>query len=401
VSQVLINKYLGELATLKKVSGTHRESVVREAFKDLLKAWGRAQDLTFIPEYELETKTKERRYVDGALLHTLRVPFGYWEAKDEKDDLDAEIAHKFKRGYPKTNILFDDSTQVVLIQQGEEVMRCGVEDVAQLEKLLKLFFGYERPEIEAFRKAVEQFKLDLPAVLDALRAMIEQSLKAGADFRKAAGDFLQHAQEAINPSLSEADVREMLIQHILTGELFAAVFPGTNYHEDNNIARELHKLEATFFTGNTKHQTLKGLAAYYGAIRKAAAEIDTHHEKQAFLKAIYENFYKVYNPKAADRLGVVYTPNEIVRFMIESADWLCEQHFKRNLIDENVHILDPATGTGTFVCELIEHFRGQPAKLAHKYRHELHANEVAILPYYVANLNIEPPRVLWRLFGLS
>jgi len=389
LSQLLINKYLGELATLKKISGTHRESVVREAFKDLLKAWGRSLDLTFIPEYELETKTKERRYVDGALLHTLRVPFGYWEAKDEKDDLDAEIAHKFKRGYPKTNILFDDSRQVVLIQHGEEVIRCGVDDVVQLEKLLKLFFSYERPEIEAFRKAVEQFKVDLPAVLESLRAMIEASLKAQTAFRKAAGDFLTHAQEAINPSLTEADVREMLIQHVLTGEVFQAVFPGTNYHEDNNIACALHKLEATFFTGNTKHQTLKGLAAYYGAIRKAAAEIDTHHEKQAFLKAIYENFYKVYNPKAADRLGVVYTPNEIVRFMIESADWLCEHHFKRSLVDKDVHILDPATGTGTFVCELIEHFRGQPAKLRHKYQHELHANEVAILPYYVANLNIE------------
>ena len=245
------------------------------------------------------------------------MPFGYWEAKDEKDDLDAEIAHKFKRGYPKTNIIFDDSTQVVLIQHGEEVMRCGVEDVVQLEKLLKLFFGYERPEIEAFRKAVEQFKLDLPAVLESLRAMIEKSLRDEPTFRKAADEFLKHTQESINPSLTEADVREMLIQHILTGEVFAAVFPGTNYHEDNNIARELYKLEATFFTGNTKHQTLKGLALYYTAIRKAAAEIDTHHQKQAFLKAIYENFYKVYNPKLADRLGVVYTPGEIVRFMLQ------------------------------------------------------------------------------------
>lgn len=389
MSQILINRYLGELATLKKISGTHRESVVREAFKDLLKAWGRSLDLTFIPEYELETKTKERRYVDGALLHTLRVPFGYWEAKDEKDDLDAEIAHKFKRGYPKTNIIFDDTKQVVLIQHGEEVMRCSVDHVAQLEKLLKLFFGYERPEIEAFRKAVEQFKVDLPAVLESLRAMIEQSLRDEPTFRKAADEFLKHTQESINPSLIEADVREMLIQHILTGEVFQAVFPGTNYHEDNNIARELYKLEATFFTGNTKHQTLKGLALYYTAIRKAAAEIGTHHQKQAFLKAIYENFYKIYNPKAADRLGVVYTPNEIVRFMIESADWLCEHHFKRNLVDKDVHLLDPATGTGTFICELIEHFRGQPAKLKQKYAHELHANEVAILPYYVANLNIE------------
>jgi predicted helicase len=389
MSQVLIHKYLTELANLKKVGGTQRESVVREAFKDLLKSWGRTLDLTFIPEYELETKTRERRYVDGALLHTLRVPFGYWEAKDSHDDLDTEIGKKLRAGYPRTNIVFEDTRGAVLIQNGAEVMRCDVENVAQLEKLLRLFFGYERPEIEAFRKAVEQFKADLPAVLAALRAMIEQAERATPAFRTAAAAFLTHAQEAINPSLTDADVREMLIQHVLTGELFAAVFPGTRYHEDNSVARELHKLEATFFTGNTRHQTLAGLAPYYTAIRKAAAEIATHHQKQTFLKAIYENFYKVYNPKAADRLGVVYTPNEIVRFMIEGADWLCEKHFGRSLIDPDVDILDPATGTGTFICELIEHFAGQPAKLRHKYLHELHANEVAILPYYVANLNIE------------
>ena len=89
------------------------------------------------------------------------------------------------------------------------------------------------------------------------------------------------------------------------------------------MARELHKLEDTFFTGNTKFQLLKSLEVYYRAIRGAAARIGSHHEKQTFLKVVYENFYKVYNPKAADRLGVVYTPGEIVRFMIESADWLC------------------------------------------------------------------------------
>lgn len=107
------------------------------------------------------------------------------------------------------------------------------------------------------------------------------------------------------------------------------------------------------------------------------------------LKVVYENFYKVYNKKLADRLGVVYTPNIIVRFMVESADWLCQKHFGRKLIDKNVEILEPAAGTGTFVTELIEYFRGQPTKLKQKYLEELHANEVAILPYYVANLNIE------------
>jgi predicted helicase len=389
MSQVLIQQYLNQLQDLRKVSGTRRESVVREAFKDLLKGWARSQDLIFVPEYEIETPTKDRRYVDGALVHTLRVPFGYWEAKDEKDDLDAEIATKLRRGYPQDNIIFEDSTQAVLVQERQEVYRCPVDNVNALEKLLDLFFQYERAEITEFRKAVEQFKTDLPMVLEALRSMIEQAHKREPQFRKAAEEFLKHAQEAINPSLTEADVREMLIQHILTEDVFAAVFPGTPFHRDNNVARELYKLEATFFKGDTKYQTLKGMAPYYAAIRAAAAQISTHHEKQTFLKVIYENFYKVYNPKAADRLGVIYTPNEIVRFMIESADYLCEKHFGRNLIDKDVELLDPAAGTATFVCEMLEHFRGQPAKLKHKYLEELHANEVAILPYYVANLNIE------------
>jgi predicted helicase len=389
VSQLLIQQYLNQLETLKRVSGTTRESVVREAFKDLLKGWARSHDLYFVPEHEVAAPTKERRYVDGALMHTLRVPFGYWEAKDTEDDLHAAIDKKLRAGYPKTNIIFENSRHALLIQHGQEVMRCFVDDVVGLEKLLKLFFAYERPEIEAFRKAVEQFKEDLPDVLDALRSMIEREFAKDPTFRKAAHDFLVHVQEAVNPSLVEADVREMLIQHVLTGEVFAAVFPGTTYHQDNNIARELHKLEDTFFTGNTRFQTLKGLEPYYAAIRKAASEIQTHSEKQSFLKAIYGNFYKVYNPKAADRLGVVYTPNEIVRFMIEGADWLCEKHFHRNLIDHDVQILDPATGTGTFICEILQHFSGQKAKLSCKYQSELHANEVAILPYYVANLNIE------------
>jgi predicted helicase len=105
------------------------------------------------------------------------------------------------------------------------------------------------------------------------------------------------------------------------------------------------------------------------------------------LKAVYENFYKAYNPKAADRLGIVYTPNEIVRFMIESVDYLVHKNFGKLLADKDVEILEPATGTGTFITELIEYLPKD--KLAYKYKHEIHCNEVAILPYYIANLNIE------------
>ena len=388
MSQNLINQYLAELDVLKRISGSSRETIVREAFKDLLKAWGKQQRLTFIAEYPMKTTMKTNIALDGALLHELRMPLGYWEAKDERDDLGAEIDLKFRKGYPQDNILFTDDATAVLIQNRDEVIRCDMTDTRDLEKLLKLFFGFERPEIAGFRRAVEQFKADLPEVLEALRSMIEAELASNAAFARAAGDFLTHAQEAINPSLGEADVREMLIQHILTEEIFSKVFD-SEFHRDNNVAKKLYELEGTFFTGSLKASTLKGLNAYYAAIRAAAAQIGSHAEKQTFLKVIYENFYKVYNKKAADRLGVVYTPNEIVRFMIDGADWLCEKHFGRNLIDPDVEILDPATGTGTFICELLESFRGQPRKLQRKYCHELHANEVAILPYYVANLNIE------------
>jgi predicted helicase len=389
LSRILINEYLNELDRLTKISGTLTEGVISEAFKDLLKAWARQNNLTFVSQYEVESSQKTRIRPDGTILHGLGVRLGYWEAKDSMDDLDVEIERKFRRGYPQDNIIFENSATAVLVQNRAEVLRCSMQDTDTLHRLLELFFGYEHAEIAEFRKAVQQFKADLPHVLDALRDKISDAYQTNPGFGQAAAKFLQHVKETVNPTLGEADVREMLIQHILTEEIFAHVFNEGDFHRDNNIARELYALESAFFTGAVKKDTLKGLERYYAAIRANAAQITSHHEKQNFLKVIYENFYKVYNPKAADRLGVVYTPGEIVRFMVEGADWLTHKHFGRGLIERDVEILDPAAGTGTFICELIEQFRGQPEKLAWKYKNELHANEVAILPYYVANLNIE------------
>lgn len=389
MSQILINAYLAELDRIKRISGTLSEQVIREAFKDMLKAWSRQQGLVFLAEHGMSSTQKTSIRPDGTILHDLRVPLGYWEAKDTADDLDTEIAKKFRKGYPQDNIVFENSHTAVLIQNREEVMRCSMTDTKELERLLNLFFSYERPEIAEFRRAIVQFQADLPAILESLRGRIDSAYADNSKFRVSAETFLAHAKETINPSLAEADVREMLIQHILTEDIFTQVFNDGQYHRENNIAKELSKLEDAFFNGSVKRETLKAMQPYYAAIRANAAQITSHAEKQTFLKAIYEGFYKVYNPKAADRLGVVYTPNEIVRFIIEGADWLCHKYFGKNLIDHGVEILDPATGTGTFICELLDHFRGQPDKLRHKYKEELHANEVAILPYYVANLNIE------------
>ena len=125
MSQQLTGRYLNELSDLRRVSGDARESVAREAFKTLLKDWGQVARSDLRSRIPLDTATRDRRFVDGALLHELRVPFGYWEAKDEDDDLDEEIEKKFRRGYPQDNIIFEDSREAVLIQNRQEVMRCA------------------------------------------------------------------------------------------------------------------------------------------------------------------------------------------------------------------------------------------------------------------------------------
>ena len=167
------------------------------------------------------------------------------------------------------------------------------------------------------------------------------------------------------------------------------MFDNSDFHHNNNVAKELFALEETFFTGGVKRETIERLKPYYTAIKRAAASVLSHQEKQKFLKVIYENFYKVYDKKKADIRASPIRRTRLCASWSNAADWLCQQHFGKQLIDTNVEILDPACGTGTFIVDLLEHFRGQTDKLRYKYLEELNANEVAILPYYVANLNIE------------
>ena len=392
MSRQHINAYRTRLANLRDRSGSANEGIVSDAFRFLLERWGASADLMLVPQWEATGPRGNAIRIDGALVpKSIRFPLGYWEAKDQKDDLAREIAKKIAAGYPTDNIIFEDTREAVLYQNKVEVLRAPLtgDDDAPLVALLTRFFGYDRPEIAEFKAAAKQFHADLPVTLGVLREALAEAEAKNEAYRDAAAAFLDHAKAAINPAVTADDVREMLIQHILTEAIFARVFDDAAYHRENNVAQRLATLETAFLTGELRHRTTERLKPYYNAITRAATGIPGRAEKQTFLKTIYEGFYKVYNPKAADRLGVVYTPGEIVRFMIRGADWLCEKHFGKCLIDPGVEILDPATGTGTFIVELLEHFAGDRDKLRHKYKEEIHANEVAILPYYVANLNIE------------
>ena len=380
-----IERYRADLEQIIAFGGSVNELTIKPAFRNCLAAYCREhrEKLALVDELA----ARGGIVPDGTVNDSLRMPRGYWEAKDTHDDLDAEIQNKFNRGYPRNNIIFEDSREAVLFQNGDVAMRVDMRREGELHRLIRRFLDYELPEIEDFHRAQGQFKADLPSVLASLRETIEDARRHNAEYQDAAAVFLELCHQSIGPDVSDEDVREMLLQHILTKDIFLNIFRETQFHTENNIARQLDNLEQTFFFGGVKKEAMDRLLRYYNVISVAALQIADYGEKQGFLKAIYEDFYKAYNPAAADRLGVVYTPNEVVDFIIRGADYLLHKHFGRGLADENVQILDPATGTGTFITNLIEYLPAD--KLEHKYLNEMHANEVAILPYYIANLNIE------------
>lgn len=383
-----IKEYQSEVEKIAHFGGTKKETAIRNAFYNLLNEYAKAVGLMIVPEIAIKAANSNKSVIpDGTLKDTLRQDWGYWESKDESDDINEEIKKKFEKGYPKENILFEDSNTAVLIQSGTEVQRVSMKDAEALHKLITSFVLFERPEVKNFRKAIELFKQDIPKVTETLRKIIDTAEKNNPAYKKASSVFLKLCHDSINPDVTNADVREMIIQHILTEDVFNTIFDENQFHRENNIARELESVIHTFFTGSIRKTALSSIQHYYQAINAAAAGIADHHEKQKFLKVIYETFYKSYNPKAADRLGVVYTPNEIVKFMIKSTNYLLHKHFNKFLEDKGVEILDPATGTGTFICDIIDSISKD--KLEYKYKNELHANEVAILPYYISNLNIE------------
>ena len=387
MSRYLVKRYHEEIDRLVRHGGSRKETSIRTAFERLLNEYCRPRNYMLVPELDYKTKFDTTVYPDGTIKDAIRLEHGWWESKDQYDNLEREIEAKFQKGYPNENILFEDSQTAILIQHGKERSHVSMRDAEKLDRLITTFVDYERPEVRDFRAAIAKFRDDIPHILEALREEIKKAESENAKFRDRRNAFLDLCRQSINPEIEIFDIHEMLIQHILTEDIFTNIFHDAQFHRENNIAREISEILNTFFTGAARRNVLRSIEHYYAVIRRKSENIANHHEKQKFLKAVYENFYKAYNPKAADRLGIVYTPNEIVRFMVESADYLVHKHFGKLLSDPGVEILDPCTGTGTYITELIEYL--PPDALKHKYKHEIHCNEVAILPYYIANLNIE------------
>jgi predicted helicase len=382
-----IRRYYESAAALRD-QGVLNEMNVRSAFEFLLADTAKLKGWTFIPELSGKSGGALVR-PDGTLRDRNSLPRGYWEAKDTQDDLDTEIKKKIARGYPLSNIIFEDTQTGVLFQNKQKIDGpYSLGNPRELAALLNQFFSYTEPDIEGFEEAVDEFKERVPDLARGLVEKIQEAHKDNPDFQAAFEKFFDLCRGALNPNIRLEAVDEMLVQHLLTERLFRTVFNNPEFVKRNAIAAEVERvIEALVSRSFDRTEFLKGLDRFYVAIESAARLLPDFSEKQHFLNTVYERFFQGYSVKVADTLGIVYTPQEIVNFMCASVAEVLEKEFGKSLSSPDVFIIDPCTGTGNFIVNLMRRIPGRD--LPRMYREQLFANEVMLMPYYIAALNIE------------
>ena len=361
------------------------EGAVSTAFENLLTRLAKERGWIFIP---LLGVTGKRIIPDGTIRDGNGLPRGYWEAKDTDDDLDAEIQKKKAKGYPLTNIIFEDTRVAVLYQSKMEALRVDLGNRNDLVRLLQQFFSYIEPDIEGFEAAVLEFKDRVPELAKGLLDKIEYANKHQHRFISAFDSFFELCRTSLDPKISKRTVEEMLVQHLLTERLFRTIFDNPEFTQRNVIAHEVEQvINALVSASFSRTDYLKGLDSFYIAIENAARTLPDFSDKQHFLNTVYEQFFQGYSTKLADTHGVVYTPQPIVDFMCASVVYALKEHFGTALGASGINVLDPCTGTGNFIVNLLR--RAAKRNIAQFYTEQLFANEIMLLAYYIAALNIE------------
>ncbi|HZK82407.1 MAG TPA: N-6 DNA methylase, partial [Humisphaera sp.] len=363
------------------------EGAVSVAFQTLLSDTARSHGWTLIPQLSDKQSGAGIR-PDGTLKDQMNLVRGHWEAKDTSDNLDVEIIKKTKTGYPLNNIIFEDTRTAILIQNKNEVMRADLKDPEHVARLLDQFFGYIEPQIEGFEQAVNEFKTRVPELAKALKEKVIDAHLGNKPFKEAFGRFFELCKTSLNPNIAKDAVDDMLVQHLLTERLIREIFDNPEFTRRNVIASEIEKvIEALTSKSFNRDVFLKSLDRFYIAIENAARTITDWSDKQHFLNTIYERFFQGYSVKLADTMGIVYTPQPIVDFMCASVAEVLENEFGKTLGSPDVNILDPCTGTGNFIVNLMK--RIPKRDLPRVYKSQMFANEIMLLPYYIAAMNIE------------
>lgn len=201
-------------------------------------------------------------------------------------------------------------------------------------------------------------------------------------------EFAHEIRDDLNNAVSDAEIIEMLAQHLITKPVFDALFDEYSFAAHNPMAKAMQKVLDVLDQHQLDSET-EALQRFYDSVKLRASGIDSAEGKQKIIVELYDKFFRNAFPRMTERLGIVYTPVEVVDFILHSVNDILKQEFGKSIADEGVHVLDPFTGTGTFITRLLQSGLIPSHKLSYKYKNEIHANELVLLAYYIAAINIE------------
>jgi len=330
----------------------------------------------------------ERYKVVWTVLNALRAHDDRFNATVNKIELNKRRPDQILVGRPE--ISFDGDGAPIASDPGvsyDANKEIGRQIALQFEQLQGVVYA-RMVEKVGDRRYWEQWAKDVAHVADRQIERITYLIENKKNQRQAFENFLAGLQKNINPSITESQAVEMLAQHIITKPIFEALFEGYSFVKHNAVSTAMQNmLEA--LEGKSVAEESDTLQKFYESVRKRAEGIDNADGKQHIIIELYDKFFKTAFPKMVEQLGIVYTPVEVVDFIIHSVNDVLKKEFNRSISDENIHILDPFTGTGTFVTRLLQSGLIDPKDLDRKYSQELHANEIVLLAYYIAAVNIE------------
>lgn len=257
----------------------------------------------------------------------------------------------------------------------------------QFEQLQNVLFARMVQKV-GDKRYWEQWAKDVAEIAERHIERIKRLIAHDNEHKWAFEQFIDGLRKNINPFITNDEGIEMLSQHIITKPVFEALFEGYSFVKNNPISQSMQVVLELLESDITDKDT-ETLQKFYDSVRTRADKIDNAEGKQRVIIELYDKFFKTAFPKMVEKLGIVYTPIEVVDFIIHSVDAVLKKEFDRSLTDENIHILDPFTGTGTFVTRLLQSGLIAQADLERKYSKEIHANEIVLLAYYIAAVNIE------------
>lgn len=315
------------------------------------------------------------------------------------DRFNAEVNKIELSKKPPKRILFggvphdDDSVDNSLVESKEKRKESAAEKMAQqlslqFEDLQNVFYAKMVTKVGS-KRYWELWAKDIAQIAEEHIERIKKLIADEGKHKKAFEQLLKGLRKNINPNLTEQETIEMLSQHIIAMPVFEALFGNYKFVESNAISKSMQKMLALLDDETKTEEEHERLQKFYDYVRTTVGDITDAEGRQRLIVELYDKFFKVASPKTVEKLGIVYTPVEVVDFIIQSVAYILQKEFGRTLSDENVHILDPFTGTGTFITRLLQSGLIRKEDLPRKYRNEIHANEIVLMAYYIASINIE------------